>query len=314
MDIRHLRYIVAVAEELNFGRAAIRLNISQPPLSLQIRNTEEELGVKIFHRNKRQVRLTEAGERIVAQAYEVLGEMDRLTKVAVSAGRGEIGHLSVGALQGVMPILVDALSSFTQHRPNVHVDLEYMCTGEQLHRLREGRIDVGFLSLPVQDQTLAAVKIKEEPLRLALPKNHPLARFRQVPMTALAGQPFIFFPRRATPGLHDLITGLCRTAGFSLNVVHEVESIVASLTLVRANLGIAFSMDHFKDKSDSLVFRPLEDSRAVVTYGMVYKRDEKTPVMDSFISAVREATERRRSRSSEKSTLTAVANNRGRRS
>jgi len=295
MDIRHLRYIVAVAEELSFGRAAIRLNISQPPLSLQIQNAEEELGVKIFHRTKREVRLTEAGEVIVAHAYQVLGEMDRFTKTASSAGRGEIGHLSVGALQGVSQVLVDALSSFTQRSPNVHVDLEYMCTGEQLSRLREGRIDVAFLSLPIQDSTtLAAERIKEEPLRLALPKNHPLTRFRRVPMKALAGQPFIFFPRRATPGLHDLVTGLCRTAGFNLNVVHEVESMVASMTLVRANLGIAFSMDHFESKSDSLVFRPLEDSRAVVTYGMVYKRNEKTPVLDSFMSAVREATERRR--------------------
>src|SRR6185436_498085 len=109
MDIRHLRYVVTVAEELNFGRAAIRLNIIQPPLSLQIRKTEEELGVKIFERTKRQVRLTEAGERIVAQAYEVLGEMDCMAKVAASAGRGEIGHLSVGALQGVTQVLVDAL-------------------------------------------------------------------------------------------------------------------------------------------------------------------------------------------------------------
>ena len=293
MDIRHLRYIVAVAEELNFGRAAIRLNISQPPLSLQIRKTEEELGVKIFDRTKRQVRLTEAGEKIVAQAYEVLGEMDRIAKVASSAGRGEIGHLSVGALQGVTHILVDALNSFTKHRPNVRVDLEYMCTGEQLHRLREGRIDVAFLSLPVQDSALAAEKIKEEPLRLALPRNHPLTRFPRVPIKALAEQPFIFFPRRATPGLHDLVTGLCRSAGFNLNVVHETDSIVASLTLVRANLGIAFSMDHFKNKSDSLVFRPLDDSRAVVTYGMVYKRNERTPVMDSFMAAVREATDKR---------------------
>src|SRR5262245_20899037 len=301
MDIRHLRYIVAVAEELSFGRAAARMNMSQPPLSMQIRNAEEELGVQIFHRTKREVRLTEAGQAIVAHAYQVLGEMDRFTKAALSAGRGEIGHLSVGALQGVSQVLVDALSSFTQRCPNVHVDLEYMCTGEQLSRLRGGRIDVAFLSLPIQDTALAAEKIKEAPLRLALPTNHPLTRFRQVPMKALAGQPFIFFPRRATPGLHDLVTGLCRTAGFNLHVVHEVESMVASMTLVRANLGIAFSMDHFENKSDSLVFRPLEDSKAIVTYGMVYNRSEKTPVLDSFMSAVREAAERKRGGRSKKS-------------
>ncbi|HET9215671.1 MAG TPA: LysR family transcriptional regulator, partial [Terriglobia bacterium] len=171
MELRHLRYIVAVAEELHFGRAATRLNISQPPLSLQIRKTEDEFGVKIFNRTKREVRLTEAGKRIVAEAYQVLDQVDRFERVVSQASEGEIGHLSVGALNGVSEILVKTLAVFGKRYPGVHIDLEYMCTGDQIQGLREGKIQVGFLVLPNQDGVFVGEAIKKAPLTLALPEG-----------------------------------------------------------------------------------------------------------------------------------------------
>ena len=288
MELRHLRYIVAVAEELHFGRAAIRLNISQPPLSLQIRKTEEEFGFKIFNRTKREVRLTEAGKRIVAEAYQVLDQVDRFERVVSQASEGEIGHLSVGALNGVSEILVNTLALFGKRYPGIHIDLEYMCTGDQIQGLREGKIQVGFLVLPNQDGVFVGEAIKKAPLTLALPESHPLARCRSVPVTALRDQSFIFFHRRATPALHDMVTGLCRDAGFTLNVVHEVDSITASLTLVRANLGLAFCVAGVETKSKGVVFRPLQDPQPCIQYSMVYKRDSQSPALDSFMNVVRE--------------------------
>src|SRR5215510_12141398 len=234
MELRHLRYLVAVAEELHFGRAAIRLNLSQPPLSQQIRQLEEELGVRLLQRTKREVRLTEAGRRIVDEAYRVLSQVDHFTRVATQAGEGEIGNLSVAAVGGVDEVLVETLRIFSKRYPGVGIELQYMSTGTQIDSLREGRIGVGFLNLPLQEPMLVFETIRKEPLWIALPGNHPLTRSRRVPLEALADQRIILFPRRTSPGLHDVITGMCRNVGFSLNVVHEVDNLVGSLTLVKA--------------------------------------------------------------------------------
>jgi DNA-binding transcriptional LysR family regulator len=300
MEFRHLRYLVAVAEELHFGRAAIRLNMSQPPLSQQIRQLEEELGVQLFERTKREVRLTDAGRRLVSEAHQVLGRVDHFSKVAAQAGEGEIGHLSVGVTGGVNPILVETLRLLGKKYPGVRIELQYMSTGMQIEGLREGRIEIGFLNLPVQDPALVVERITTEPLWLALPKGHPLTRLRRVPLSKLADQRIILFPRRVTPGLHDAITGMCRDAGFTLNVVHEVDSIVGGLTLVSADLGIAFTTPSVQRLWPDIAFRPVQ-SAASVEQGVAYNRAARSPVLETFLRAVRQslrkskATVRRRS-------------------
>src|SRR5436190_2512377 len=226
MELRHLRYLVALADELHFGRDPIRLNISQPPLSQQIRQLEKELGVQLFERTNRRVRLTDAGRRLVDEAHKVLVRIDHFSKVASQAGGGEIGHLLVGVTGCINQALVDTLCLLRKKHPAVRIELHYMSTGTQVEALRESRIDIGFLNFPVHDSTLILEKTKAGPLGIAMPKDHPLARFRKVPLSSLANQATILFPRRVTPGLHDVITGMCREAGFTLNVVHEVDSIV----------------------------------------------------------------------------------------
>jgi len=288
MELRHLRYLVAVAEELHFGRAAIRLNISQPPLSQQIRQLEEELGVQLFERTKREVRLTEAGKRLVDEAHQVLGRIDHFAKVAAQAGGGEIGHLSVGVTGGVNPILVETLRFLGTRHSSVRIELQYMTTGLQVEALREGRIDVGLLNLPVQEPTLVLESIKSEPLWIALPKGHPLTRLHKVPLTALSSEHIILPPRRASPGLHDTLTGMCREAGFNLNVVHEVDSIVGALTLVSAGLGVAFATPSFQKLWPYIDFRPVAPS-AVVVQALAYRRDAGSPVLETFLRAVRQS-------------------------
>ena len=288
VELRHLRYLVAVAEELHFGRAAIRLNISQPPLSQQIRQLEEELGVRLFQRTKREVRLTEAGKRLVSEAHQVLGQIDHFARVAAQAGEGEIGHLSIGVPGGVNEILVDALRLLGKRYPGVRIELQYMTTGLQIDALREGRIHVGFLNLPVQEPSLVLEKVRSEPLCVAMPKGHPLARNQKVTIGALKEQRVIIFPRRVAPGLHDAIVGMCRQAGFSLNAIHETDNVVASLTLVSADLGIAFCTPSSRRLWPDVVFRPVESS-VHVEQAVAYMRDAQSPVLRVFLQLVRQA-------------------------
>src|SRR2546421_2031826 len=132
MELRHMKYFIAVADELHFGRAAIRLNMSQPPLSQQIRQLEEELGVRLFDRTKREVRLTEAGLRLVEEARVIVGRVDHLSAVAGRAGSGEIGHLAVGISGGINPIVIKVLEVFGKQYPGVRIELHYMSTGAQI--------------------------------------------------------------------------------------------------------------------------------------------------------------------------------------
>jgi len=289
MELRHLRYLVAVAEELHFGRAAIRLHISQPPLSQQIRQLEEELGVKLFDRTKREVRLTEAGKRIISEAYQVLSQVDHFISVSSRASEGAIGHLSIAGPGGVNEILIDTLRNFANRYPGVHIELQFMNSGMQIEALREGRIDVGFVNMPINDPTLMMETVRREPMWVAMPKGHPLAHHGRVPLTALADQQFILFARRSSPGLHDLITAACRNAGFSLMVAHEVDNIIASLTLVTAGLGLAFCSPSMQKLWPEVIFRPLRDAVPPIEYAAAYRRDAHSTVLDSFLRMVRKS-------------------------
>jgi DNA-binding transcriptional LysR family regulator len=283
--------LVAVAEELHFGRAAIRLNISQPPLSQQIRQLEEELGVRLFQRTKREVRLTAAGKRIVTEAHQVLAQIDHFARVAAQAGEGEIGHLSVGVPVGMNEILIETLKLLGRRYPGVRIELQYMTTGLQIEALREGRIHVGFLNLPVQDSGLVMETVRSEPLCIAMPKGHPFARLQKVSLNELKGQRVIIFPRRVAPGLHDSIIGMCRNAGFNLNAVHESDNVFASLTLVGAELGIAFCTPSIRRLWPDLMVRPLRNS-LLVEQAVAYRRDVQSPVLRVFLQLIRQVVER----------------------
>ena len=287
MELRHLRYLVATAEELHFGRAAMRLHISQPPLSQQIRQLEEELGVQLFRRTKRDVQLTEAGKRVVNEAYQVLGRVDHFAKIAAQAAGGEIGRLSVGVTGGIDEILIGTLKELAKRYPGVRIQLRYMSTGAQIQALREGKIEVGILSLPVTEPTLVLETIRRESLWLALPRGHALARRSSIALELLKDQPMVLFQRRVTPGLHDSITALCRNAGFTLNVVHEVDSIMGGLTLVSAGFGIAFSMPSIQHLWPDVVFRPIQGV-PFIEQAIGYRRDAQSPVLETFLSVVRQ--------------------------
>jgi DNA-binding transcriptional LysR family regulator len=288
MEFRHLRYLLAVAEELNFGRAAIRLHISQPPLSQQIRQLEEELGVKLFERTKRQVRLTEAGKRLVLEAEKILKQVDHFEEVASRVSDGVMGRLSVTSTTLVSDILVQILERFAHRYPDVHIELQFMNTAMQIEALREEHVHVGFLSLPVNEPNLRLETVKREPLWLAVPKNHPLATQKKILLASLKQEPFIMFERRASPGLHDMITSTCRNAGFTVNVVHEVDNATAGLTMVAAGLGLAFCSPAQRQSWPDIEFRPFREAVPALEYAVAYQRKAQSPVVDCFLSVVRD--------------------------
>jgi len=288
MELRHLRYVIAVAEELHFGRAAQRLNMSQPPLSQQIRYLEDELGVKLFHRTKRQVKLTEAGTRFVDEARQVLAQVEHAARVASRANNGEIGYLTVGTVTAEKTVLVDTLRMFAKRYPDVHVELRSLGTDAQLHAIREGRIQVGFVILPVEVSDLEIEKVLSEPLVLAVPNKHRLASHKRVPLKALVGEPSILFPRALSPGYYDKIISVCRNAGFSLKVIHEMDNIYTALALVEAGLGISIfpaSIQGLNRKG--VVFRELQAPFPEMECAVAYRKGVQSAVLRSFLDVVR---------------------------
>ena len=242
MELRHLRYFLAVAEELHFGRAAARLGIAQPPLSQQIRQLEQELGVTLFHRTKRRVEITPAGQAFSEEVRQVFAQAERAVSTARRAGRGEIGQLDIGfAPSADLDILPRVLRVWNARFPAVEIDLHPMLPSAQTEALRDGRIHIGFVRLPLEESGLVVETIQREPLLAVLPAGHPLARRARVRLAQLADDRMIMFPRRMAPGYYDLLISMCRSAGFTPRVLGEPGSIPTNLGLVSAGLGVTLS-------------------------------------------------------------------------
>src|SRR5688572_13170012 len=186
MELRHLRYVVTLAETLHFGRAAERLHLSQPPLSHQVRQLEEELRIKLFHRTKRQVQLTEAGRMFVQEARVILAQAAHASNLASRMTRGQVGQLTVGvAGPADAPIFVAILRAFAARYPKVHIVLRNLGSLDQTHAINEGRLHVGFVALPIDEGDLTTETVLRQPIVIALPPEHPLAALDRVPLQAL---------------------------------------------------------------------------------------------------------------------------------
>jgi DNA-binding transcriptional LysR family regulator len=189
MELRHLHYFIAVAEELHFSRAAERLCISQPPLSQQIRDLEEELGVKLFERTKRHVHLTEAGKVFLDRSYLLLAQLEQAIAATQRIGRGEVGQLAIGFVDSAMyTSLPEMLKGFREQFPAVELRLQEMTTAQQIQALYDKQIDVGIVRSAISEPSLSVECLLPESLVLALPENHPLSAQTQVSLSALADE------------------------------------------------------------------------------------------------------------------------------
>jgi DNA-binding transcriptional LysR family regulator len=239
MELRHLRYFLAVAEELHFSRAAQRVQIAQPALSQQIQRLESEIGTALFHRTKRRVALTAAGEAMVRPARQVLADAAAAVEVAQRAARGETGHLRIGFIESAaMTVVPAAVKLFRRENPEVGLTLRELSVQEQVESLRSGTLDVGIVRLPLNTEGLTLTSIADEGLVVVSPEAHPLAKRKRISPRALAGEPMVLLAREMVPGLYDQIISMQHQHG-GARIAQEATSIQAVLGLVAAGLGVS---------------------------------------------------------------------------
>ncbi len=241
MELRHLRYFTAVAEELHFGRAAARLHLAQPPLSQQIRALEAEVGAELFARTSRKVALTPAGEAFLEHARAALERADAALEAARSVADGRAGRLDLGFVNPAMDgFLSRVVADFRRDHPGVALSLREMSSPAQVDELRAGTLHAGFIRYAGQDlRGLEFRVVHREPYVAALPPDHPLARRKRVPLALLAREPLILAPRAVMPGLHEAMLAALRATGHEPVVAQEALSKHTTLSLVAARLGLA---------------------------------------------------------------------------
>ncbi|OJA45742.1 LysR family transcriptional regulator [Burkholderia ubonensis] len=262
MELKQLRYFVAVAEELHFGRAAKRLFISQPALSFDIRKFEDALGVQLFARTSKSVALTNAGEVLLGEARRLLLQAAEAERLTVRSASGYAGRLRVGFVHSMLYRgLPDAVRRFEADHPGVEIVLSEMNTQAQVQAIQRGQIDLGYAHWGHFPPEVDSTPIHAEPFVCCLPAGHPLARRRQVALAALADEPFILFPRDAAPHYHDLIIAQCVNAGFSPLIRHEARLWQTILSMIEFGMGVALVPRVLQQvKSGRLAFRPLKDA------------------------------------------------------
>lgn len=293
MELRHLRYFVAVAEELHFSRAAARLHIAQPPLSQQIRHLEHELGVALFTRTRRRVELTAAGRAFLDESRRMLEQVERAARIAQRVGGGEVGQLAIGFVPSAdLDLLPRVLGVWHARFPDVELELQTMLPAAQVDALLGGAIQVGFVRMPVAARGLVVEPIESEPLVAVLPARHRLARRAEVAIADLAGDPILSFPRHVAPGYYDVIISACRAAGFTPRVIHP-GSMQTNLALVSAGLGVSLLPASIRNlRRAGVVYRPMAAPVPVVDMAVVWRRDERSPVVPAFLDVVRAAVRR----------------------
>jgi DNA-binding transcriptional LysR family regulator len=290
MELRHLRYFVAVAEELSFNRAAQRLRISQPPLSNQIKQLEEELGVQLFERSSRGVRMTEAGEALLDEARRIFVQLEQTTRVVQRVGHGEVGRLTLGFVPSASnEMLPSILRTFRHRYPEVELFLREMRPDRVVQRLHDQQIDAGFLYLPLDDASLNVECVSREPLVLALPESHRLASKPRIALQALTEEPFILPARYSMPGLYGQVTKACHQAGFVPRAVQKDVWLMQTIVgLVAGNIGVALVPASLRNlRRRGVVYKQVYGLSPTVELGMVWRRNDLGAVLHSFLRVVR---------------------------
>jgi len=290
LELRHLRYFLAVANTLHFGRAAERLGMSQPPLSQQIRQLEELLDARLFVRSHRRVQLTEAGQVLQAQARDLLQRVDAAIDQVQRAQRGESGELRVGLTRAttLSAQIPRAIFGYRQQHPQVHLQLREMNSLQQIEALLAGELDVGIIRKRVLPPELIAKRLFEDPLALVLHATHPALAGHdpatlRLPLRRFAHDPFVGFARDAGAGIHDQVISLCRNAGFSPRIVQEAGESSTLIGLVAAGLGVCVlpaSCSHIQVAGACFV--ALSDRGATSEVQLAWRREAAPPLLRQF--------------------------------
>jgi DNA-binding transcriptional LysR family regulator len=284
IELRHLRYFVAVAEELHFGRAAERLHLSQPPLSQQIRKLEELLGYPLFLRTSRSVKLTEAGEAFLQRARRTLRNVLRDLEEMRSIGRGDVGSLHIGFIgSAVLSTLPGIFRSYRQAYPRVRLHLHESFTSMVMEGLENGSLDAGILRDSDPAESIQVAAILTEPFVAVLPASHACARQKSISPASLRGDPFIYYPRSAGARAYEKPLTLCEEHGFRPQVVQEASNWLTILRLIGSGLGVTIAPACVrKIASAEVVCLPLRGARAVSNIELAWPTGESRPIVDRF--------------------------------
>jgi DNA-binding transcriptional LysR family regulator len=290
MELRHLRYFVAVADERSFTHAATRLNIAQSPLSQQVRQLEREIGVQLFTRTTRSVRLTYAGTVFYERARRLLEDGETAAEDARKAERGELGALSIGftgsATYELLPTLVRAYADrYPEVTLRVHSD---MVTPQQTEQLLDGRLAVGVLRPPVTVAGLAVETIRQEPVMVLLSSRHPASAAREIDLADLRDQWFVSYPANPPSTMYSVMQAACRTAGFTPHIRQSVADSAALVALVAADMGVALvpaSLRHLH--INGATYRPLASPRVTTGLALAYREHGVDPLVRRFLETAR---------------------------
>jgi DNA-binding transcriptional LysR family regulator len=294
MELRHLNYFVAVAEELHFGRAAARVRTAQSSFSAQIRDLEQELGVQLLHRTKRQVHLTDAGRAFLIEARATLKQAARAVRVAQRASHGEAGALGIGFVPSADCIsFPDILRVFKKQYPEVQLQLHNLTASEQVEALRQGEIDIGFMRPLRIEKAIASERIMREPVVVVLPKKHRLLSNAEVALEDVAAESLILCSRIHAPLQHDVIVAQFRAANLIPNVSLETDHIQTVLGLVAAGLGISLLPASVESlRAPGLSYRPLKKVSVLMEMAVAYRKGDPSRVLANFLAVVRELSRR----------------------
>jgi len=288
MELRHLRYFVAVAEELNFTRAAARMRVAQPALSSQIKDLEYELQTPLFERGRAGVQLTRAGKALFQRARGILVQLAEAANEARTAAGVITGSLVLGYPSGLhLNYLRPLISAFRRAQPKVQFDFFHALPAQQLKALREGRIDLAFVTLPAPLEGLDHLAIWRIPFKVVLPQRHPLAKRPAFELHDLRNEDFVFCTRESRPEFYDEFFRQCANAGFRPRVVKEVGGYPTNmLGLIAMGVGVAV-LPHFEraERITGIVWRPLTKPKLWVDFALVWRRPAASRVLEQFAAA-----------------------------
>jgi len=289
MDLRHLKYFIAVAEELNIGRAALRLNISQPPLTRQIQQLEDEIGVLLFTRTPKGVELTQAGEQLLKEAINIRALVEQATERTQRTGQGKIGRLDVGIFgSGIFDVIPKVLLAFRRLYPEVNIVLHTMDKGEQIDALRQRRITVGFNRIMAPQPDISSTLVKVEKLYLAINLTHRFADMDSISIKALEHEPLVLFPSGPRPNFIDHVINLCRRSGFTPEISQEVGDAITAVALVASGFGVCLVPESATNLSlPGVVFKKLNDAvNATVDLSCFYRKDDDSKLLKAFLEVL----------------------------
>ncbi|MBL0422996.1 LysR family transcriptional regulator [Ramlibacter sp. AW1] len=290
MDLRQLRYFVALADERHFGRAAERLHMAQPPLTRAIRGLEDDIGAALFLRTPRGVELTEAGRALLDEAPQILAMVRRAEDKAQRAGAGMLGTIDIGIYSAaLLNTIPRVLSAFRRERPQVRIRLHNLTKAQQIQALHERRIAMAFNRLVPEEPGIAVEVILREPVRVALHESHPLATRRAIPITALADQPMVLYPNVPMPGLAQQVMQAFQAEGVKLRVEQEVEDVYTAIALVAGGFGCCITTASAASlQPPGVVYRPLRSTHLRdIDLACLYRQGDDSPVLKALLKVVR---------------------------